>query len=681
MSGTRMKPYFSSTVNKSWEAFVETGKKRVALRNFGKPAAYNANGLPSTSNAPPVMASYHRNTGSRVGAMITGYWIPENAKKKNMRPKKESWNTTQQAAIRDQGSKRLAHIAIPNKIGANDDVMFSRYTAEMLHGLEHTPLLDQQWDPERNETNKFAKKDPSGRTIPAPPLPDFPRFYDRELFSELDTHQARRNEVNYNEHTECFMYFHFWAHDDKWIYRRRVDVWDYVKKIAQEHVREKLATVQKQLYGVAMGEGHVEAFKATGGRQHIVTSLAHARVSNRSSGFCDVSMPVRVRFADPLKGPINTGTLQWKTADDITWSGLPVTKDGLVMVTTRMLETEVDKAQVYLRMEGADDEPIALPFRRPANRLPNPPIDLLKALPGYSHEEAAEIYRQELQVLEEELVNTLYNIDGIMHPTPIMYACQNELAMMGINERIGARQGRKDFDWWFHHQSFCLYLPFYDEQMIHDINNWRYVLNQKIGNSPWIDSLRQHSPQPVNCLIQTFKKHNNVWDERVFKVENEPDVQFQEEHMQEWSFAEHAKEPQPTQLPHLRQSHPKPISMESGVQILSEQATRDEIWAQMPSQIHKVKHEGQAEDFAEEYFRDTFAARRAANLPVHPEDQPGLEVDEVAEIEAVPEAERPKYIRRLGKLYRKYYHPYNPMPQRFVPMDKQVNDEIAKGWF
>eukprot|EP01064_Diplonema_japonicum_P013252 TRINITY_DN20770_c0_g1_i1.p1 TRINITY_DN20770_c0_g1~~TRINITY_DN20770_c0_g1_i1.p1 ORF type:complete len:685 (+),score=184.95 TRINITY_DN20770_c0_g1_i1:62-2116(+) len=681
----RAKPFFSSAVTKQWDHYMATGVQKVHQSLFGKPARFSGKNQPMYKGNYSVPMSHPTNHQSKIGARVTGYWVPENAKKKNMRPKHEIFNSTHKDGIALQGTKRLAHVTIPNKVGTPADVQFARYTSETLHDLQHTPLLHQQWDPERHEPHPFSKTDPNGRPIPPPPLPDFPRFYNREVFSELDAWQASTNDVRYNKNTECYLYFHFWAHDDKWVHKRRIDVWDYVKNISREYIREKLATTQRILYGEQQGDEHIENMRATGENDVVITRLGNSKVTDRNSGFCSVRVPLRVRNADPLKGAINSGVLRYKF--DGTWNEVPVAKDGLCIVTVRMLETEVENADLEFafRSTASDDthNTIKLSVVPQTNAaLPAPPADLLKALPGFSMDEAAKLYQQELLVFEEELINTLYNLDAIMHPTPILYACQNELAVMAVNERISTRQGKKDFDWWFHHQSFSLYLPFHDEEMLHAINNWRSAVNQKVGNSPWIDSLRQHSPQPVNCLLQVFKKHNNVWDERVFKVENDVEAEFQEEHAQEWSFVEHAKEPQPTQPMHVRAKHPAPIDTKNAAQLLheNEEAARDEIWAQMPSNNHKVLHEGQAASYAEEYFRDTFAARRATNQPVHPADQPGIEVDEVCETPPATESERPKYIRRLGKLYRKYYNPYNAMPQRFAPEKDAASDLVSSRW-
>ncbi|KAJ9458063.1 hypothetical protein DIPPA_34825 [Diplonema papillatum] len=668
MSAGRAKPFFSANTNASWTRYETTGMPKF-LNTRGKAGNMikSAPGQWVIDKPPAIPAA--KNVPSSTGGQITSSWIPENAKKKNMRPQHELFNTSDRDGLKLQHTKRLAHVSIPNKIGMPDDIRVVRTIAEELHGQTHIPLLFQQWDPERVDTHPFTKTDVDGQPIPAEPLPDFPRFYDKEMLAELDNWQAKTNESRYNPQTETFIYYHFWAHDNEWVYKRRIDVWDYVKGQAREFLHQRLRNAQNILYGEERTYGKAD---------NVIIRRGDVRVVENREAFVAVECKITCRPLSSRQPPLEGVAIKWRKKDlDASWCETILSSDGTCHVKATIIASQ--PTEIEVEVQGCSMIFLANPTDgSTASRFKplTPPHDLVRALPGWHIDEVTQLYRQELMRFEEDLVNTLYNLDAIMHPTPILYACQNELHTMAVSQRINLRQSKKDFDWWFHHQSFCLYLPFYDEQFIHHLQNWSKTLNMKVGNSPWLDSLRQHSPQPVNCLMQVFRKHNSVWDSRVFKVEHDTEGEYAEEHTQEWSFVEHHQEPQPTEEMHLRKLHPAPIS-DVPPELLDEDVARDETWVQMRSVGDTVHISSTPHDYAEEYFRDTFAARRASGLPPHPDDQPGLEVDPEPDLPAAPAAERKKYVRRIGKLYRKYYNPYNANPQRFVSPNLRGTDVVT----
>eukprot|EP01063_Lacrimia_lanifica_P009136 TRINITY_DN16162_c0_g1_i1.p1 TRINITY_DN16162_c0_g1~~TRINITY_DN16162_c0_g1_i1.p1 ORF type:complete len:712 (+),score=287.06 TRINITY_DN16162_c0_g1_i1:71-2206(+) len=689
---SRMAGFFSEAVNSryyTWDLkktkskFVGLGEKMQAQSPAWAKERWT---LDPFKNVMPS----RKNIQNANGAHITAMWLPENAKKKNMRPRFEVFNTSEAEGLKLRATKRLSQVALPVGGGMKDDVRIHRHSTESLHGLQHAPLLHQQWDPERQEPVPFAKYDAEGRPIPPEPLPDFPRFFNRERFGDLDAWQRSTNETRYNSDAETFVYFHFWAHDDKWIHRRRVDVWDYVKSQTEEYVREKLDSVQRILYGKVMPKDHIAPCDG------VVLRRSPERVVATDGAFAKMEVDISCRPIDPTQEGYAGAQVQWAEVEvgkDNKWKTLFLDSNGNCTVrfqvalaqTAVPIEVRVAVPDMPQPMKNSTNpDPVApkrekeardarLSFTPQADPKPadlshlKPPTDLARALPGWSEEEVRELYAQELYRFEEDLLNTLYNIDAIMHPTPVLYACQNELTPHFTAARFAERQSKKDIDWWFHHQSFILYLPFYEEEFMHRLQNWRATVNQKVGNSAWADQIRQYSPQPVNALMQVFRKHNSVWDSRVFKVEHEVEGEFQEEAAQEWSYVEDpaAKEPQPTPPTHLRARHPKPID-DPDETLLDPEAAQTFVWSQLRSPTDKMRVDGAPRDYAEEYWADSFAARREAGVPVHPDDQPSVETDVEAATPAAPEGQRKKYIRRMGKLYRKYVNPYNPNPQRFV---------------
>eukprot|EP01060_Flectonema_neradi_P001912 TRINITY_DN11174_c0_g1_i1.p1 TRINITY_DN11174_c0_g1~~TRINITY_DN11174_c0_g1_i1.p1 ORF type:complete len:688 (+),score=114.57 TRINITY_DN11174_c0_g1_i1:301-2064(+) len=581
-----------------------------------------------------------------------------------MRPKYEIFNTTHADGMKLQATKRLIDVALKDSqtnTPMPDDIRIHRHLSETLHGLKHVPLLHQQWDPERMVDSPL-KTDSEGTPYQQPPKADFPRFYDREMFKELNDWQVQTNDLRYNSNTEAYVYFHFWAHDDKWVWRRRNDVSAYVRDVAEDILREKLESVQKSLYGTSV------TYPPSNGKFIIKNSPL---TLNQAEGFTSGEITIFAKPTDPKTTAVTaSGTaISWKVGRHGKWESSTLNDEGHYKINIKRVEDTItiridDSELVVPTTSGNAGQKIDL----------TPPSDLYRALPGWSDEEVKNLYRQELQLFEEELVNILYNIDTIMKPTEMLYAAQNELLQMATRERKKLRQSQKDYDWWFHHQSFVLYLPFMSEDIMHRLMNWRSTINQKIGNSPWVDSMRQYSPQPVNCLMQVFRKHNNVWDSRVFKVEHDEEGMFQEESSQEWSFVDDHPDPQPTAPSHIREVLPRPIV---GVEkeLTDVNITRDLVWSQMTDVQSEVNYEGEPKDFADAYFRDSFAARKRTGMPVHPEDQPGFEVDPEPQFQAVPEADRAKYIRRIGKLYRKYLNPYHPNPGRFLSGNKQPTDE------
>ena len=667
MSSPRVKAYFSAGDWK-FNRFLEIGitkpaqqKKRGQLTRMGpKPGDYVADRMMAYD---ADMANNQMKLGGRINAT----WIPENAKKKNMRPKYEIFNTSHEDGMKLQATKRLTDVAIKDgqtNSPMPDDIRINRHLSESLHGLKHVPILHQQWDPERI-TESPLKVDSEGTPFQHPPKADFPRFYNREMFKELNDWQVKTNELRYNSNSEAFVYFHFWAHDDKWVWRRRDDVSSYVREVAEDILREKLESVQRTLYGKTVTYPPVE------GKFIIKNSTISYEVAE---GFTSCKCQIYAKPTDPRTTSVKGSgtTISWKVGKHGNWEHSTLDEEGRYTINIKRVEE-------LIAVKVADSELTIPTVRRdgPHHLHIVPPADLYRALPGWSGEEVQQLYRQELLVFEEELVNTLNNIDSIMQPTEVLYAAQNELLQMATRERKKLKQSQKDYDWWFHHQSFVLYLPFMSQEIMHRLMNWRNTVNQKIGNSPWIDSLRQYSPQPVNCLMQVFRKHNNVWDSRVFKVEHDEEGTFQEESSQEWSFVDDLPDPQPTPPSHIRDVQPRPISR-AEVELIDTKYTRDHIWSKMTSVQSDISFEGEAKDYSESYFRDTFAARKRAGVEIHPDDQPGFEVDPEPQFKSVPEADRAKYVRRIGKLYRKYLNPYHPNPSRFISgTEHQPKDETV----
>eukprot|EP00755_Sulcionema_specki_P026869 Sspe_Gene.16283::Locus_5736_Transcript_1_1_Confidence_1.000_Length_2118::g.16283::m.16283 len=650
---------YTKIATKLWQNHVETGQRNPMEKKNHRALLMSRNGLPKSEQLKHI-GIYHRNTQHKQGALITASWLPENAKKKNWRPRFEVYNTTDRDSLRLQYSKRLSDVVIPNHPEMADNVRLLRSNAEDLHQLQHTPLLYQQWDAERKEEHPFATYDLKGNPKPTEPQIDFPRFYDKEYFAELDHWQARTNEERLNNAPELFIYFHFWAHDDTWVYYRRIDVWDYVKTVALQHLTARLETIQRTLYGKK--RDYVLS-------QEDLTARVSAVKEEDDGSYIRVSANVMCWWTNPKKSRLSGAKVRWRPESAERWQEGLLGSEGDLDITASVLKGSEGHVEVEVE---ADGKTVAFKIAVQGEavkgeRALTPPSDLKRALPGWTEEEVVELYRQELKVLEEDIINTIANFEAMTRPTPIMYACQNELMQMGFTDhmRRDFLKSKKDFDWWFHHQSFSLYLPFHDEELLHKLLNWQSVLNHKVGNSPWIDQMKQYSPQPVNCLMQTFRKHNCVWDSRVFKIEHDVEEQFQEEHVQEWSYVEHRPDPQPTPPEHLRPRQPRPIELSPPPEVLGYLDTvRDNFWATLKSPTDKIKIKGQAEDYAEEYFRDTFAARKAAKMPfVHPDDQPGIETD-IDDPEPEKNPGRERVIKRIGKLYRWYFNPYNPLPVR-----------------
>ena len=735
-AAARSKPYFSNFTTKFFTFHKETGftNHKASTGKFGALHARSPNKY--VPSPPGTRLSWHTNYASSNGALITSSFIPENAKKKNMRPKFELYNTSDKDAALLRHTKRLAHISIPVKKDMADDVRIGRAIDEDLHALQHTPLLHQQWDPERVVESPFDSRDSAGRPLPAAPLEDFPRFFNREMFQELDSWQAKTNETRLNPNNEMFIYYHFWAHDDKWVHRRRNDVHDFVKTQAAEYLREKLRSVQILLHG------EERAYGSVGGDDGPAIILRHhgVQVQEVAGGLAAVELFVNCKPADPLAKPLAGASLRYKVKSEGAWHTALLTDEGTALITFTVprailagdaVLVEVEGAQLNLSLAQKEDG--AARASSAVRPKLSPPSDLTRALPGWTAQEVEALYRQELLRFEEELYNTYRNIDAITHPSPVMYASQNELMQMGQKHRYNLLQSKKNYDWWFHHQSFSLYvnpppppnstqtphtstprnttttttttryLPFHDEEFLHRLQSWRTNVNQVLGNSSHIDQLRQYSPQPVNCLMQVFRKHNNVWDSRVFKVQHDVEGEYQEEATQEWSFVEDQREPQPTPPAHLSPARqPRPVE---GVEpeMLDPLEVRDSVWAQIRTPTDKITVEGAAQSYAEEYWQDSLAARKAHNEPLHPDDQPGLEVEPQPQFSAAPEADRyalsyfvvcweisilfytiahrKKYVRRLGKMYRKYVNPYHPNPQRFVSGQFRTEEKVAEQFY
>ena len=404
-----------------------------------------------------VHVPHVRNYTGLVGARITAMWLPENAKKKNMRPKHEIFNTSDADGVALRNGKRLTNLCLPYDKSMCDDVRLGRELNESLHGLEHTPLLQQQWDPEHVTAapEGFTKKDSAGRVLPAAILPDFPRFYDREMFAEMDQWQRTTNEKKMNRSNETFIYYHFWAHDDEWIYKRRIDVWDYVKSTAQEYLREKLSSVQRQLYGAERSYPANESGVLL--RHHPIKRLSTDR------GIISFQLFVTCKPADPSAAQLSGHELRYKISSEDAWRSLTLSTEGTALITFRVPEALLSTDRITI---SVGDEALAFPCNPDAPEHQKaqldltPPSDLVRALPGWTKEEVVELYRQELQSFEEELVNTLGNLDAMMQPSPILYAAQNELMNCGPTERYAPLQSHKNHDWWFHHQSFSLYVKF-----------------------------------------------------------------------------------------------------------------------------------------------------------------------------------------------------------------------------
>eukprot|EP01065_Artemidia_motanka_P022377 TRINITY_DN2656_c0_g1_i1.p1 TRINITY_DN2656_c0_g1~~TRINITY_DN2656_c0_g1_i1.p1 ORF type:complete len:718 (+),score=221.24 TRINITY_DN2656_c0_g1_i1:99-2156(+) len=685
-----MSGYYSSFGTGAWKLFTKTGRAPVK-RTYGRQYDLQGYARPyPTSGMPMITSSARFNFPGRRGGQIKTRWLPENARKKNMRPLFLDPLVTDYDGQWLRGTKRLVDVLDPTadrRRSMPDSVRIQRTEAEELHLLPHTPLLHQQWDQQYKHKPLFPQTRP-GLPEPSPPLPSFPRFYNKEHLAELDHWQAATNERRFNANAEFFIYFHFWAHDDDWVHRRRIDVWDYVKTVVREHVSSRLAGLQHQLYG-----GPRDYTRAGDMSMHL-GAVKYSRVDTKVVG----TGRFTAWWLDRRREKPAGATLRWsvkRPEEAPRWQQAALDADGsadVIFAAEEFVDADVSVAfevrcgdethtwtQQIQRNEAADRRPL------------EPPEDLRRALPGWSEGQVQALYRQELQVVEEELVNTLVNLDAIMHPTPIMYANQTEIVAFGAGarERVGAEESRKDIDWWFHHQSFALYLPYYDQALVHRLMNWRSTVNTRIGSSPHIDQTNQYSPQPVNCLMQVWRKHNSVWDSRVFRVEHDMEGEFQEEHLQDWSFVEHRKEPQPTPPPHLRSQQPAPMHRPSSTprEILHgtspfarKKSVTESLWKKLAHQSDPVVAPGTSNNFAQEYFTDTFEARRHANVEVHPEDQPGLEVDVEPELAAVPAAERGKYIRRLGKLYRTYFNPYNALPVRHRPIHEAQKDLTDHWW-
>eukprot|EP01061_Rhynchopus_euleeides_P000730 TRINITY_DN10529_c0_g1_i2.p1 TRINITY_DN10529_c0_g1~~TRINITY_DN10529_c0_g1_i2.p1 ORF type:complete len:484 (+),score=141.98 TRINITY_DN10529_c0_g1_i2:102-1553(+) len=453
-STARAKPFFSTNVQKKvWERYQATGVS-TGMMSRGKQGMFHKR-LPDQKwivqdKQVHVHIPHLKNTPSWGGSMITSQWLPENAKKKNMRPKYELFNTTEKDGLALRQSKRLAQVSLPVDKSMPDDIRISRELNESLHSLEHTPLLHQQWDPERKVLPEFDTRDSAGRPLPAEVLPDFPRFYDREMFAELDNWQRETNEARANPNTEMYIYYHFWAHDDEWVYKRRVDVWDYVKSQAGEYLREKLASVQRQLYG----EERVYPALNTS------VLLRHhplRRVSS-SDGLAELQLFVNCKPSNPRHPPVDT-ELRYRVKSEDAWHRASLTGEGTALLKFRVPEAILDTDVVTVEVGDASVTIPCSQVTQSAQRRLHPPSDLARSLPGWSEEEVEALYRQELMRFEEELYNTLHNLDAITTPTPILYASQTEIMNMASGERLLWRASRKSYDWWFHHQSFCLYVP------------------------------------------------------------------------------------------------------------------------------------------------------------------------------------------------------------------------------
>eukprot|EP01062_Namystynia_karyoxenos_P070203 TRINITY_DN65594_c0_g1_i1.p2 TRINITY_DN65594_c0_g1~~TRINITY_DN65594_c0_g1_i1.p2 ORF type:complete len:697 (+),score=224.76 TRINITY_DN65594_c0_g1_i1:135-2225(+) len=690
--------FFSERGTRTWK-HIEAGGKYPSIRHVGKRFDLQRNARPGKGEVMTESSS-HKNHPSRYGGRITAMWIPENARLKNMRPRFELFNTPDAEALGQlRSSKRLidtVDTSESRRQGMPDGVRLSRSLAEELHQLSYTPVLHRQYDSQRQQPPPFPDTR-AGQPQPSPPVADFPRFYDREQIAELDHWQAATNAKRFNPNAEFFIYFHFWAHDDDWVHRRRIDAWDYVKSVCAEYLGERLESLQRQLYG-----GRRDYVQGPGGAQGQPQLGMHLSglewdtapgAGSRPTG----SARITVWRTDRKLGRPAGARIRWRShpsgSDPVDpWREDHLDSDGCAPIEFRVwslqptaVELEVDPGDgspTHGWTQVLDTKGAWSPAQVNGGHLPlQPPEDLRRAMPGCPEEEVVRVYRQELQVLEEELVNTLVNLDAIMQPSPILYACQNELNLMAAAERLDPKQAWKEFDWWFHHQSFALYLPVYDEALLKRLLNWRHTINTVIGNSPWLDQVRQFSPQPVNCLMQVWRKHNCVWDSRVFRVEHDLEAQFQEEHNGEWSFFEHRPEPQPTPPAHLREQQPRPLSEKAPRDILyGTDRSRDELWSALAHHADPLRVPGQPEDYAQDYFADTFTARRAAGVEIHPSDQPGLEVDVEPAIPAVPAAERGKYIRRLGKLYRWYFNPYHPWPVRHRPYMASDRDRTDWWW-
>ena len=186
---------------------------------------------------------------------------------------------------------------------------------------------------------------------------------------------------------------------------------------------------------------------------------------------------------------------------------------------------------------------------------------------------------------------------------------------------------------------------------MHRLQNWRHVVNQKVGNSAWMDQMKQHSPQPVNVLMQVFRKHNHVWDSRVYKVEHDTPGEYQEETSQEWSFVEDRGEPQPTPPAQVDPSSlPPPLE---GVEAEDTDPLdlAYTVWSQVRTPTDELLFDNVARTPAEEYWQDSLAARAKHNDPLTPEHQDGLEVDVKPKFPAAPEAERYERGVRWGDFF------------------------------